>query len=293
MQRPALVLLAMHSLLAVASDPDDWSIDDYKSDSVLALHYGADDNEGSLSGVDLGLPFLSGGRMDAYYSRADARLEDTDTEVDQYGLTWFSDTQQALSAGFGYEFTGRKNIIEIEDKLIIGQYSENNWFLRLKYISGQVKAYTTGTENERPIPNRILERLGDSVAIERKGLGLATGVSGSSWNWRTGLTFYDYDRDLSRMRERLVQYYFKNGVIDQVFQLSNWDFYIDLMFLSDTYSILLGTKVYELHVENETNEQVYTSLELPLSDRFGIGTLISYAVDDSSLYSEVSLNVYW
>jgi hypothetical protein len=124
-------------------------------------------------------------------------------------------------------------------------------------------------------------------------LGLTAGVYGSDWSWKTGLTFYDYSRDLSRIRDRLAQYYFKTGVVDQIFQLSNRDLYSDVMFLSDSYSLLFGVRFNELHVENKMDRHAYAHLELPLSDRFSIGTMLSYAVDDSTLYSEVSLSFYW
>lgn len=266
---------------------------EYENDSILSLRYGLDDNEGSLSGIDLGLPFISGSRVDTYYSQIKTDLVDAKTEVDQYGLTWLSDTQHTLAIGLGYEFTGKQNIVEIEDKLFIGQYSESSWFLQLKYVSGRLKAYTAGIEDEGPVRSWIHNRLQESVTIERSGLGMTAGVYGDDWSLKTGLTFYDYSRDLSSIRERLAQYYFKTGVVDQIFQLSNRDLYSDIMFLSDTYSLLFGIRFYDLHVENRIDRQAYAQLELPFSDTFSIGTMLSYAADDSSIYSEVSLSFYW
>ncbi len=115
----------------------------------------------------------------------------------------------------------------------------------------------------------------------------------NSWSWRTGLTYYEYNQDLSLKYELLAQYYFKAGVIDQLLQLSNWELYSDFAYLAERYSLSFGVEVYELHIEREIDEQVYVNFELPLSDEFGIGTMFSYSIDATSLYSEFFLSVHW
>ena len=294
MRRLFPAVLLVHATTLTAMEMDDWLIDDYRP-HAMSLYYGTDDNNGSLSGITLTTPFINNSSFDVYYTGVNSPLETGgSSRLDQYGLTWLSDTERPFSAGLGYSFTDRQDVFEIEDWKLLAQYTENSWYLGLSVIQGELKAYTLPDDTvNRPIWQLIRQRLGSVVSIDRNGIGLTTGLQKQNWSLRAGLTAYDYSRDLSRIRERLTQIYFKRGVVDEIFQLTNWEFYADTLYLFDGYSLSFGFNTYELHVEEEIYNQVSAGIEVPLSDAVSVGALINYTIDDSASYGQLSLNLYW
>lgn len=286
-------ILLMYIPLITASELDEWVIDNSR-DFALSFFYGTDEFDGSLRGASLSLPFIDYSRLETFYNRVDTVLGTETIDINQHGITWLSDVQQTWSGGLGYEFTGKNNVIEIEDKILLGQYSGNSWLVQLKYLAGDLKVYTIeSAEDELSLLTRIRGRLGDYIAIQRNGLGIVTGMEQERWDWRVSLTSYDYNRDLNRIRENLVQYYFQIGAVNQLYQLSNWEINGDVMCFFDNFSLILGINAFELHVEEKINNQLYTGIDLPVSDIITVGILFNYMTEDSTLFSEVSLNFHW
>ena len=277
-----LMLLLYPAFPAKGSDLD-W-LGDQQQDFVLQGHYGADNQDNNLYGLKFTAPMPAFNSLDLYFARAEA---DSGTDLDHYGFYWHTDPVMLWSAGLGYQFTGKSNIIEIPDYLAHVTYYPNNWSFSVNYLDEKLIGFLQPA-------NRPRLNARTRVEVNRLGMGLSVVYSDYNWSAHLAAMDYDYDRDLSQLDDSLLRLRrIQPAVLDQLFQLSNWDLQADFRYRFDVVAFTMGTQVYQATIAEETVKKLYLNFDFALSDRFQLETYYSHLDGDGGSYGELTLGTSW
>lgn len=256
----------------------------------MGLRVGIDQEGESLIGIDSSLPLPKYSQLLLNYSVAEPSDNEFSLDLENYSVFFASDPLASWAFDIGYQYRGDTQLIEIHDAELGLQYFPGSWLIKIGYLSGKVEVFLrnnsdSSAESEREAYRLSIDKYWDQVSIS------------------LFLTDYDYEVDLSRL-DNFFQSIFRSnnirtirtlnfGVIDQVFNLPDWEWSGEFTYSMEKAYWRIGYQQYESAVDNNQIENVYAGVSVDLDKLWQLGFLLDRSLEDSSVYSEVSLRVSW
>ncbi len=300
------------------SAEEDWF--DVDQGYYLSASFGHFDDGANTRNVLMAVPFPLSSELVVQYGEL---RSDFDVE-NNLEVSFQSDAEQVLSAGFSYEQIETDSGYELEEITLNAVIALGRWETQLRLSQADVNFSVTGLDDavlEQRIQDLALlkarrDHLGFSVAYYRDNWGarfnfddyelerarnldnferddLLTGLSP-----RQRLDLYRYLSELSDERPLATLYrsvLFANfGYGQQVSVTADYSASVDAFFwdaYANTYSF--GLLHLDQKQENSRRLQAYIAGDFPLGKQFSLGLLLSGEDNDSSVYSQLSIGYGW
>lgn len=285
MQYWILVILVM-PMLGYA---DDW-LGDTRAGYSMGLRFGLDNNSESLIGFDATLPLPKYSQLLLNYSVAEPSDDEFSLELESYAIFFASDPLANWAFDIGYQYRGDTHLIEVSDREVGLQYFPGSWLAKIRYLNGDVEVFLRSDRDA-------------SATTDREGYGLTLDRYWKKLGFSLAGTDYDYAADLSRLNSFFLSLFRVNdirdisvinfGVIDQVFNLPDWEWAAELNYSTTKNYWRFGYQEYQSAVDKAQFESVYAGFNMDISNRWQLGLLFDISLDESDLYSEASLRVNW
>jgi len=293
---------------------DDW-FDTGSPSGNISVRYGVFEGGDELQSVLMNSSFILDSQISLQVNQFDSAGQDEDQwllqiETDPLANTSFSASYAESERDQQYQF----------DNITLGlRHSISDWDFRLIFGKGDIEL---GVEGIPEVLEGILDELGVFDATQTQ-YGVGVSYFGKNWGVSFEYDQFDLDQskgiddiefgDLNQAQRRalfaLVRDFNENGTprglgtslafagfsVDQ--QLSaglDETIYTDAFYSFDNAWVLtVGVEIFKVIFTDDRNTALFSSVDIPVAQRFGIGLLLGADDISKSSYSELRLRYTW